>query len=94
MKKTIIFWICAIIAFCLASCTKYDDVKYGVDGAQLSQKLPVGQHVITVTWKDAGFWVLSRNRKTGETVDTLTFDCYDGYNEDDKYSSRLILIEQ
>jgi hypothetical protein len=94
MKRTIIFWVCAIIAFCLASCTKYDDVKYGRTGATLTQKLPKGQHVLTVTWKDAGFWVLSRNRDSTETIDTLNFDCYDGYDENDKYSSRLTLIEQ
>jgi len=86
--------ITAAVAFALTSCTKFDDVRVGVDGAHAVQKIPVGMEIVNATWKDARLWVLVRKRTTAERADTLFFDCYEGFESDTSYSSRLILIEQ
>lgn len=89
MKKLLV--ICSLI---LVSCTRFDDVKNGHDHAEVTQKTPVGQEVIEATWKDSGLWILTRKRKAGETIDTLDFNSYDGYEDSERPTTILHIIEQ
>lgn len=90
MKNTIL--ILALIAS-MIGCSKYSDVKNCLDETMI-QRIPKNMELVNVTWKDAQLWTVTRPRKAGETIDTIYFDGFSGFDKDSTYSSRLMLIEQ
>lgn len=67
MKKTIIV-ACAIF---LSSCSGNNRAKNY--GGSMKIKLPKGQKLMTITWKDESLWYLTRPMTSADTPCTTTF---------------------
>lgn len=69
MKKTIL--LLSLIGL-LISCT--DNERARNYGGTEKINLPANKELVNVTWKgDKDIWILTRNRKPGETIDTFYF---------------------
>lgn len=55
----------------LAACTDKSSTRSF--GGTTTMTLPKGQKLITVTWKNADFWYLSRPMREGEVPETYEF---------------------
>ncbi len=77
MKKTTMIKILAISALAfvmsiaLGSCTQNQRAKKFGGNAELT--LPKGQKLMTVTWKDANLWYLTRPMNEGDSAEVYTF---------------------
>ena len=69
--KNVLLVLLVVILGISTSCTENQRAKRwgGTAGVTLEE----GQKVVTVTWKDSDLWILTRDRKAGESVDTYTF---------------------
>lgn len=70
MKKILISLTLAAI-FAATGCT--DNVRAKSYGGTMTIKLPSNTELVDATWKNADLWYLTRPRKSGESIDTLTF---------------------
>ena len=73
MKKILITGIAAIIGITgLCGCTEQQMAKSY--GGTTTIDLPSGRKLEEVTWKEDDLWILTRERKEGETIDTYYFN--------------------
>lgn len=73
MKKILITGIAAIIGITsLCGCTEQQMTKNY--GGTTTIDLPSGRKLEEVTWKEDNLWILTRERKEGETIDTYYFN--------------------
>jgi len=68
MKKNILLSLVTAIAF--ASCTENQMAKQF--GGTMKVDLPVGTEFVNATWKNDELWYIYRDRKPGESIDTIT----------------------
>lgn len=70
MKK----WIISIIAICmflsLAGCSQYNARKFGGD---YTHKLPQGEKLINLTWKEDSLWYLTKPMEEDDVAETYKF---------------------
>ena len=61
------------ISFCLfiIGCTEKERARSF--GGVVTEKLPVGQKLVVVTWKEGNLWTLTRKMKETETPETYEF---------------------
>jgi hypothetical protein len=68
MKKVLII---ALVAISLASCTENSQVKnWGGEG---TLKLPKGEKLVNVTWKESELWYLTRPMNSTDVAETYKF---------------------
>lgn len=60
-----------LLVILLSGCT--DNQKARSFGGTETITLPVGQKLITVTWKKADIWYLTRPRRANEPIETYKF---------------------
>lgn len=76
MKKTFVISLIAVIAIVIIavcySCTEQQRAR-GFGGT-MTERLPVGQKLIMVTWKEGNdLWILTRDMRDNEFPETYTF---------------------
>ena len=69
MKKLLVLGM--IIISLLVGCTSNQRAR--VFGGSATENLPQGQKLVTMTWKDANLWLLTRPMREGETPETYKF---------------------
>lgn len=55
----------------MVSCTKNDIAKRF--GGNITYKLPIGEKLVNVTWKDTELWYLTKPMKANDSPETYTF---------------------
>ena len=71
MKKVLVGLILVVGMGFFTSCTENQRAKNFGGSAEID--LPVGQKLVTVTWKDADLWYLTRDRLEHEPIQNYTF---------------------
>lgn len=69
MKTKLLLAALVTILFC--SCTAQERAKNW--GGETEFKLPKGEKLVSVTWKEAQLWYLTRPSREGEKPEVLTF---------------------
>ena len=70
MKKTILILLTAI-GIAVTGCT--ENIRARKFGGTSVNYVPDGQKVVTVTWKEAQLWVLTKPMTTNDVAETYTF---------------------
>jgi hypothetical protein len=60
-----------IVTLLTSACTENKRAKSFGGSAKI--ELPQGKKLVNVTWKESNMWVLYRDRRSNEIVDTYTF---------------------
>lgn len=75
MKQIFLGILTVVFAFALAitvtSCTEQEMAKEF--GGKAEVKLPKGQKLVTVTWKEVNLWYLTRPMRATDTAETYVF---------------------
>jgi hypothetical protein len=72
MKKLFaIVMILAATFIVWSGCT--DNSRARSFGGSMTEKLPPGEKLVNVTWKETDLWILTRPMQAGETPGTYTF---------------------
>lgn len=69
--KTLKIIVLLVVIGLGCSCTQNIRAKHW--GGKATEVLPSGQKLVTVTWKDADLWILTRPMKSGESAETYNF---------------------
>ena len=71
MKKLLVVFLMGIFLATSFSCTEQSRAKNW--GGSYTIDLPEGRKWVEVTWKNDEMWVLTRDRREGETIEDYTF---------------------
>jgi hypothetical protein len=89
MKKTIILLGLILLSLSFIACTGNRRAKRM--GGTVTYELDETKKFVNITWKDDNLWVLTRERKVGETPETYTF------KEESKHGiieGKVIIVEK
>ena len=65
-------FLCVLFVFVAVGCTQNSRARSW--GGTAKQNLPAGQKLVTVTWKAADMWILTRPMRAEEIAETYTFN--------------------
>lgn len=89
MKKTIILLSLILLSLSFMTCTGNWRAKKA--GGTVTYEIDTDRKFVNITWKDDNLWILTRERKSGETPETYIF------KEESKHGiveGKVIIIEK